>query len=183
VFFFKTFLFADDTSGLNRGKNLRELVKSTNEQLKKWAQWFRANKLKVNTQKTKFIIFHPKGKKVDFSNLDIVFDDNDSDSPFDISKITKLDRVHMAHQSPDSRYYKLLGVLLDENLTFNDHVSCLCSKLSRSIYCLNKVKNFLPPQALKTLYFSLIHSHLLYCLTIYSCTSKSNLEKIAKMQR
>ena len=58
-----SFLFADDTSGLAKGKDLPELIEKINQELKKWSQWFRSNKLKVNTLKTKYIIFHPKGKK------------------------------------------------------------------------------------------------------------------------
>jgi hypothetical protein len=38
--------------------------------------------------------------------------------------------------------FKLLGVLLDEYLTFDDHIINLCSKISKSLFCLNRVKNF-----------------------------------------
>ena len=54
-----SFLFADDTSGLAKGKNLHDLILKVNSELKKWATWFRANKLKVNTLKTKYIILSP----------------------------------------------------------------------------------------------------------------------------
>ncbi len=50
-------------------------------------------------------------------------------------------------------------------------------------YQINKVKNILPLSALKTLYYSLIHSHLTYCTSIYSCTTKKKLEKLAKIQK
>ena len=60
----ETFLFADDTQGLMAGKNLPELIDKVNLELTKWAQWFRSNKMAVNTSKTKFIIFHTKGKKL-----------------------------------------------------------------------------------------------------------------------
>ena len=59
-----TFLFADDTQGLARGKNLSALLDHVNKELKGWAKWFRANKMKVNTAKTKYITFHIKGKKL-----------------------------------------------------------------------------------------------------------------------
>jgi hypothetical protein len=57
-----TYLFADDTQGLASDKDLGVLVNRVNDELKKWAAWFRANKMVVNTKKTKYIIFHPKGK-------------------------------------------------------------------------------------------------------------------------
>ena len=55
--------------------------------------------------------------------------------------------------------------------------------MSKSIYCINRAKHFLPQSALLTLYYSLIHSHLLYCPLIYSCTNKTNLEKIFPTQK
>ena len=41
----------------------------------------------------------------------------------------------------------------------------------------------LPVSSLKTLYFALIHPHLLYCLPIFSCTSPKNISKIYRMQK
>ena len=112
-----TFLFADDAQGLARGKNLPELLSVVNLQLRKWATWFRANKMKVNTSKTKYIIFHTKGKKIETNNINLVFDDNDENHN-DPSLISILDRVHNSHPDPDSRTYKLLGIHFDENFTF-----------------------------------------------------------------
>jgi len=36
----------------------------------------------------------------------------------------------------------------------------------------------LTKNALKSLYFALIHPHLLYCVNIYSCTTKTHLKRI-----
>jgi hypothetical protein len=72
---------------------------------------------------------------------------------------------------------------LDENLSFDAHVSHVCHKLSQSNYIINRSKNFLPFTSLRTLYLALIHSHLLYCLPIYSCTSQKNLTKLSLAQK
>jgi hypothetical protein len=72
---------------------------------------------------------------------------------------------------------------LDEQLTLNKHVDHIAAKLSRSLYLLNRVKHFVPDSSLKKLYFSLFHSHLLYCINILSCTSQSNLNRIALLQK
>ena len=52
-----------------------------------------------------------------------------------------------------------------------------------SNFMLNRAKNFLTPHTLRTLYFSLIHPHLLYRLPIYSCTTQKNISKIFKLQK
>jgi hypothetical protein len=72
-----TYLFADDTQELASDKDLGVLVNRVNNELKKWAAWFRANKMVVNTKKTKYIIFYSKGKKVEMNGMNIIYDDNE----------------------------------------------------------------------------------------------------------
>jgi len=76
-----------------------------------------------------------------------------------------------------------LGVYLDENLTFEKHISNLCSKLTKGLYFLRRSKNLLSRSALRSLYFALFHSHLLYSITITSCATKTNLNKITLLQK
>jgi hypothetical protein len=94
-----------------------------------------------------------------------------------------LDRIGSGNATLDQQSFKLLGVLLDENLTFDPHIKVLLSKLSKSIYIINKVKHFLPFSALKSLYFALFHSHLTYCPIIAGCATKSNIDKVFKLQK
>ena len=137
----------------------------------------------VNTDKTKYLIFHTKGKKIDLNGKKLVFDNNDPLKPFNPSLVHELERIHDNHDNPSSRSYKLLGILFDEHLNFNHHINHLKSKLSKVLYCKNRIKNFVSQKALKTIYFSLFHSHLLYCLQIVNCSSKSNIEKIFTVQK
>lgn len=44
-------LFADDTTCLAKGKNLADLTTYANSELQKISNWFRANKMAVNTSK------------------------------------------------------------------------------------------------------------------------------------
>ncbi len=71
-------MFADDTAGLASGDNLPELFNSVNIEIKKIARWFRANKMAVNVGKTKYIIFHTRGKAIN-NNLRLIYDDNEPD--------------------------------------------------------------------------------------------------------
>ncbi len=57
-------LFADNTTGLGKGKNLKDLTSYMNTELQKIANWFRSNKMAINTSKTKFIVFRTRGKRV-----------------------------------------------------------------------------------------------------------------------
>jgi Reverse transcriptase (RNA-dependent DNA polymerase) len=179
-----TLMFADDTAGLSSGPELKPLIQKVNAELQKLSVWFRANKMAVNVSKTKYIIFKPKGKTITLDpNEGIKFNNNDINGPVDNNKIFELERIYDNSPTPQSRSYKLLGVLLDENLSFDQHCNMVCNKLAQSSYIINKVKNMLPRNLLRTLYFSLFNSHLLYCLPLYSCTANKNLKKITIMQK
>jgi hypothetical protein len=60
------FLFADDTTALKTGLQLPELINVANLKLKQIVDWFRAIKMALNIYKTKYIIFHNKGKRLTF---------------------------------------------------------------------------------------------------------------------
>jgi hypothetical protein len=174
-------MFADDTAGLAKDDNLANLFSFVNTEIKKIARWFRANKMAVNVGKTKYIIFHTRGKHIP-PNLKLIYDDNEPNET-NAELIYELERIHNNHTNPDNRSYKLLGIHLDETLSFDYYTKYLCSKLNKSLYCINRAKNFLSTNALKTLYYSLIHSHLSYCTPILSCANNSNINQIFKIQK
>jgi hypothetical protein len=173
-------LFADDTAGFGQGKNLKDLTIYVNGELKKIANWFRSNKMAVNTSKTKFIIFRTRGKRIEPDDCRLVFNNNEFGLPEDVSLISEITRVH---NEGEERSFKLLGVLLDEYLLFDAHVTNLCSKISKSLFCINRVKNFVNTASLKMLYFAMVHSHIVYCINIYGCANKTTLTKLFLKQK
>jgi hypothetical protein len=70
-------MFADDTACADSDTDLNSLLLRANFELKKIALWFRANKMVVNISKTKYMIFHNKGKLVNMEGKDLVYDDNE----------------------------------------------------------------------------------------------------------
>ena len=91
--------------------------------------------------------------------------------------------IERIYNGGTTKSFKLLGVLLDEYLSFEFHIDMLCSKISKSLYIINRVKNMLPRKILLTLYFALVHSHLTYCVSIYGCATKTSLNKIFMKQK
>ena len=178
-------MFADDTFALKSDSNLENLIINANSDIKMMATWFKANRLAVNKTKTKYIIFRNKGKLLNFNLPQLIYDENEPNQPYDPSKVTVLERLHDKHENPNCRAYKLLGIYLDEYLSFDFHVNYLLSKLNRSMYCIKMAKNNLNYKGLKSLYFALIHSHLGYCPTVLNCLStktKQNCSKFKKKQ-
>ena len=84
----------------------------------------------VNVSKTKFIIFRTRGKKIDVNGLKIVFNSNEPNCVPDPAKIIPLEQI--ANDKP-TKYYKLLGVLLDEYLSFEYHIKLVCNKIAKSL--------------------------------------------------
>jgi hypothetical protein len=160
------------------------LKKKANEELNKIATWLRANKMAVNVSKTKFIVFKPKGMKAEINDENwIYYDNNEIGMPIHASKIFKLDRVSLSNAIPSDRHYKLLGVYLDQHLSFEFHETTVCNKISKSNYIICNAKSLLPLSSLKTLFYALVHPHLLYCLPIFACTCQTNLTKLQKAQK
>ena len=112
-----------------------------------------------------------------------MYNANEENQQINPELIYQLERIYDDHPEKDKRFYKLLGIHLDEYLTFNNHTNVLCNKLAKSLYCINRAKNFLTTKALRLLYFSLIHSHLNYCPIILNGISQTNKTRIFKFQK
>jgi hypothetical protein len=54
-----TIMFADDSNFFISGKDIPQLFVQMNNELDKISLWFNANKLSINSSKTKFSLFHP----------------------------------------------------------------------------------------------------------------------------
>ena len=167
------FLFADDTSALKKGSDIVEIGNFINTELQKIGMWLRANKLAINSSKTKVIVFHPKNKNI--PTFPFVFNENDINGPQNPDLIHSIERITNFSKIPA---YKMLGVFLDENLTFEYHIAQTRNKVSKALFPISKAKNFLSTEALKSLYYGLIHPHFIYCLPIYSCGSKKSLDTL-----
>ena len=78
---------------------------------------------------------------------------------------------------------KFLGVIVDENLTWKNHINLIANKLSKIIGILCKARKFLNKSALLNLYYALFYPHILYCNNIWGNASKQDLWRIFKLQK
>jgi hypothetical protein len=114
---------------------------------------------------------------------EVVYNENEAGCPFNPNLCTNLERFHSTHENPSSRAYKLLGVYLDEQLSFDFHIDFICKKLSKSLYCINLAKTNVNYYGMRSLYFALIHSHLSYCSILLNCATKNNINRLFKIQK
>ena len=102
-------MFADDTNFFYSDNNIKNMFKIVNQELKRVQIWFNANKLSLNVSKTKYSFFHSSAYK-DKIPLRL--------PTLEINNI-------IIKRDPTMKF---LGVLLDENLNWKTHISCIEKK-------------------------------------------------------
>lgn len=153
-------LFADDSNMFITGKNIDELIDSMNIEMEKVIDWLNVNKLSLNLKKTHYMIFRKRRAKVEIKNKLCIN-----------GTVISMERKT-----------KFLGIYIDENLLFKDHVMYVKGKLSRSLGILYKSKKFFDSETLLMLYNSFIYPHFTYCLAVWGNTCRSYLSPIISLQ-
>ena len=164
---FHFFLFADDTNLIYADKNLRALEKTVNDELKNVYDWLSSNKLSLNTKKSNFVIFHPYQKKLTYK-----------------PNINMFDNALKQNLSLECKdFIKYLGVLMDKNLTWKQHIEHVLSKISKTVGMIAKIRHFVPKHTLINIYNSLILPYLSYGLVIWGQACKTNWDCLLKLQK
>jgi hypothetical protein len=169
-------LFADDTALAAEGDDLDSLVQHVNDEFKKVCNYFRLHKLSLHPDKTKFMII--SNAKV--SPVVPIFINNNNSNQNEPANIFRLKQVFNTDDVPAIKY---LGVFFDPQLNFKYHTNYVSKKISKALYVLRSVKHVLPKSALKTLYFSLIHCHLVYATEIWGCAHSSTYNDLYVKQK
>ena len=140
-------LFADDVSIFSITHDPNLSANELNSDLRKINDWAHMWRMSFNPDPLKQaseVLFSKKRNIV--NHPDLYFNG------------TKINRV------PSQKH---LGMILDEKLTFNDHISQKISKASKGVGVLRKLFYLIPRSALVTIYKSFIRPHLDYGDIIY----------------
>ena len=127
----------------------------------KISNWFNQNKLSVNTEKTKFIIFsETEGSCLPETSITL-----------NNRTINKTNDI------------KFLGVTIQSNLKWNKHCSIKAQKIIQAVSAMVRLKNILPCHALLTIYRSLIETHLNYSILAWGNSPKIVIDRLVKLQK
>ena len=77
---------------------------------------------------------------------------------------------------------KLLGVLIDSKLTFNEHVSKLCKKASNILHVLARISKYMTKAKLRTIMNAFFPSQFPYCPLIWMFHNRTLNNRINKRQ-
>ena len=154
-------LFADDTNIFISGNNINILIDRLNSELLKLSDWLKANKLSLNYQKTHYIIFKTKNKAC-HANRSLLIDG------------------HPINQVSSTKF---LGVILNESLTWTQHIAQTRNKISKSLGIICRARKYLNTSTCITLYNSFILPYLIYCIEVWGATYPTQLLSLKNVQK
>jgi hypothetical protein len=160
----KCILFADDTTLTLVAPDIKELYEKANSQLEAASDWFCSNRLSLHPKKTRSIHYFP-GKN-------------------EIPDLTIMkQKIQRIGDEREESSFKYVGVLLDENLNFKEHIKYTGNKIMKISYSINRQKRNMPRKTKKLLYNGLIKPVLEYGINIYSAATNSSLKPLKLMQK
>ena len=111
--------------------------------------------------KTKYIISQPRQKLISNLHLPIVLAGQPLDYSFSV---------------------KYLGLIIDCHLSWHDHIEYICSKISKNINVMIKVKKLVPKVTIINMYYSFIYPYLTYGSILWGNNYYSPIYDVGKLQ-
>ena len=144
--------FADDTTPYVCDKNLSFVIEQLEQQSNIALNWFEDNYMKMNASKCHLFV---SGHK--YENIWAKIGDD---------------------QIWESRTVKLLGITIDNELKFDEHISNVCDKAQRKLTVLTRIKKYLDFNKLRLLFKTFFDSQFKYCPLTWMFYSRTTNNKI-----
>jgi hypothetical protein len=152
-------LFADDTLITLSGENSADLMEQLNTDLSSLSKWLNYNKLKLNIEKSKFMVI--TNKKIHKNDIDLKIGNQ------------RIERVCQM---------KYLGVVLDDELKMDEHIDYVNKKMGKKYGFMNRISKKLSRHSKILLYKSTIATHIEYCSTILFLATDEQIKRLQKTQ-
>ena len=130
-------------------KNIEELEKIYNKELKNGKNWLDANKLALNVSKSNMILFLKNRTKTS----------------------RKLSVKIMGEEIKEKEHTKYLGILIDNKVSWKQQINHVNLKVSKGLAILYKLRNYVSERILRMLYFSFIQPHRLWAPDLGKCNN------------
>ena len=154
----QTVLFADDTTIIVRAKNDKDLEHEINTALSDVIQWLEANKLRINTTKTKYVIFSP-------------YNSNRNKLPLQLNN-------NMIQRVAETNF---LGVMIDEHCNWKSQVQKVCKTVNKFVYALKKISSVTSIETAIMVYHSYICSVFRYGIVLWG--NSTDIQRVFLAQK
>jgi exonuclease III len=159
-------IFADDTLISASAKTYNDAADILNRNLKLVSIWLRMNKVKLNISKTKCLVITMSTNKLNklSTEMEMIPIEID-DEPIEFVST-----------------FKYLGVIIDNHLRFDEHVTYIIRKVATKINYLGRMSRILSKNTKKLIYNCIIAPHFDYCASILWNASNENVKKLQLLQ-
>ena len=154
----KILLYADDTSVIVTSPNLAHYENQINEIFKEVNYWFKLNQLKLNYNKTHYLQFTSTTNRMDALKIN-----------------------YQGLQVINSSHTKFLGLIIDDSLSWKDHIDQMKPKLNSACFIIRSLQAVMDTETLKMIYFAYVHSIMSYGIIFWGNQLYS--DKIFKIQK
>lgn len=150
-------VYADDTTIHVSAPNLDQVSWLLQKELTDIHEWIVENRLKLNIVKSKCMTLGTKQAVREAPRLQILLNNQL------LEQVTEI---------------KLLGVTLDQTMSWKTHINNIVSKMSRNTSLIKCNANFMSTETRKLVLQSLVLCHLDYCSSVWSCSDKKYLDRL-----
>ena len=154
----KLIVYADDTAITFTSENNEKLKYTIDNMITKIEKWYTFNKLKININKTKIVNFNSRK----YSNIHL-----------------KINKISIQNEIE----YKYLGIIIDKDINFKNHIFNLNNKLSKILYSISRLSKYIKTKPMIIIYNSLFLPHIMYGNIIWGNIYKSNLTNLILTQK
>ena len=140
-------LYADDSTSHSSVKTINELNDKLTTAMEDIQQWCLVNGMVINEKKTKSMVVSTYQKAAKIGSTDLFVKHNGS--------VLK-----------SVRWEKVLGLIIDNHLSWEAHIDELTSNLSKTIALFRRIKIYLPLNTRILFYKTFFQSRIDYCCTI-----------------
>jgi hypothetical protein len=157
-------LYADDIALIYGEKDPIILKKSMEDDLILLNCWVQNHFMQINIRKTNYIYFTGHARNDSFISNGININLNG----------TQITRVEA---------FDYLGLLIDEKLSFKQHINSIRSRILATSFAIKRIRPFITLHTAKQIYFNRIHSLLIYLNSCWNTANKTEIDNLARTQR
>ena len=136
-----------------------ELLKTLESETLSVLNWFRLNEMKPNQGKCHLLVADINHKS--YSSNSYIY----------------LDNAFLENEES----VKLLGVTIDQNLDFEEHITLLLNEGNKKLHALMRIAKYLTQDKLRLIMKTFIESQFNYCPLIWMCHSRGLNQRINKL--
>ena len=137
--------YADDTTPYSPSTNIPSVALKLQASVNNFFRWFENNHLQVDPRKSHILLSYKKPETVSVDGIPLVA----------------------------SSHEKLLGVIIDSELKFENHITKLCLKVSKKINTLCRISSFMSLEKHRTLMRAFIVSQFNCCSFLWMLHSRT----------